>query len=381
MKRSFRMSRVVFHPSTLAVFSGLFGAFIGFLINLISGGKTTQLIWVALIFAILFSLSITAWQVYAQEKTGKQWMSMLQEMVFQTYFLAVLADKPEVSQIAQQRLGQVLKNLNGDQQVSMLKFFSHNGLPATFIGDALQGSTALIGADLQKMDLRKIDLENANLSRVNFSEANLSEANLSDTVLYCANLSGANLSQALLTGTDLRGVNLQSANLTGADLSGSAMGMQKAGHEASSAPGGPALPPELRANLSHAVLAQATLHASNLIGADLSGANLQGVDLAKANLSKANLQGVDLSKANLTQAVFFGANLQGVNLTEANLTEAGFIGANLQRADLTGATLTWASFNDADLRAAKVTEDQLQTISSGEGMKRDLDPGQSSLSV
>ncbi len=61
---------------------------------------------------------------------------MLQEMVFQTYFLTVLADKPEISQIAQQRLGQVLKPLNGEQQVSMLKFFSHNSLPATFIGNS-----------------------------------------------------------------------------------------------------------------------------------------------------------------------------------------------------------------------------------------------------
>jgi uncharacterized protein YjbI with pentapeptide repeats len=330
MKRSFRMSRVVFHPSTLAVFSGLFGALIGFLINLVSGGKTSQMIWIALIFAILFSLSITAWQVYTQEKSGKQWMTMLQEMVFQTYFLTVLADKPEISQIAQQRLGQVLKTLSGEQQVSMLKFFSHNGLPATFIGDALQGSTALVEADLQKMELPQIHLENANLSRVNLREANLSEANLSGTALYRADLSGANLSHACLKGTDLRGVNFQGANLTDADLSDSGMGMEKADREAFGAQGGPTLHPALRANLSKALLAHAKLRASNLIGADLSGANLQGVDLTKANLS----------------------------------------GANLQGADLTGATLTWAIFDEADLRAAKVTEDQLQELSSGKNMKR-----------
>lgn len=102
MKRSLSMSRVVSHPSTLAVFSGLLGAIIGFLLNLASGGKPSQLIWIALIFAMLFSLSLTAWQVYRQEQTGQQWMTMLQEMVFQTYFLTVLADKPEISQLAQQ---------------------------------------------------------------------------------------------------------------------------------------------------------------------------------------------------------------------------------------------------------------------------------------
>jgi Pentapeptide repeats (8 copies) len=136
----------------------------------------------------MFSLSLTAWQVYRQEQTGKQWMTMLQKMVFQTYFLTLLADKPEISQLAQQRLGQVLKPLNGEQQVSMLQFFSHNGLPATFIGDALRGSVGLVEADLRQIELPQVQLAQANLSRVNFHEANLREANLS----------GADLSDALM---------------------------------------------------------------------------------------------------------------------------------------------------------------------------------------
>src|SRR6516162_4220711 len=184
MKRSFKVNRVVFHPSTLAVFSGLLGAIIAFLLNIAAGGKTSQLLWIALIFAILFSLSITAWQMYTQEQTGKQWMTMLQEMVFQTYFLTLLADKPEISQLAQQRLGQVLKTLTGEQQVSMLQFFSHNGLPATFIGDALQASAGLVGADLQKIELPQIHFERANLSRAIFREANLKEAHLNEATLY-----------------------------------------------------------------------------------------------------------------------------------------------------------------------------------------------------
>src|SRR5215472_4466441 len=168
MKRVLSMSRIVSHPSTLAVFSGLLGAFIGFLLNLASGGRTSQLLWIGLIFALLFSLSLTAWHEYTQEQTGKQWMTMLQEMVFQTYLLTFLADKPEIAQLAHQRLGQVLKTLRGEQQVSMVRFFSHNGLPATFIGDALQGSSGLIGADLQQIELPQIHLAQANLSRVNF---------------------------------------------------------------------------------------------------------------------------------------------------------------------------------------------------------------------
>src|SRR5215469_2404102 len=351
MKHSFNVNRVVFHPSTLAVFSGLLGALIGFLLNRAAGGDTSQLLWIALIFAMLFSLSISAWQMYTQEQTGKQWMTMLQEMVFQTYFLTLLADKPEISQLAQQRLGQVLQTLTGEQQVSMLQFFSHNGLPATFIGDALQGSTGLVGADLQQIDLPQIQLAQANLSRVNFREANLREANLSETTLYRADLSGANLSHARLTRADLRGINLRGANLTGADLSDASMEMEKGGRDAPRVQVGARRYPALRANLSHALLSEARLREANLVGADLGEAKLQGVDLTKANLSYANLQGADLSGA--------------------TLTEAGLIGANLQGADLSGATLTWALLDEADLRAAKVTEEQLQTVVSGKNVKRE----------
>jgi uncharacterized protein YjbI with pentapeptide repeats len=351
MKRSLSVSQVVSHPSALAIFSGLLGALIGFLLNLAAGGKTSQLLWIALIFAMLFSLSITAWQGYTQEKTERQWMTMLQEMVFQTYFLTLLADKPEISQLAQQRLGHVLKTLTGDQQVSMLQFFSHNGLSATFIGDALQGSTGLAGADLQQIELPQIQLAQANLSRANFREANLSEANLNEAMLYRADLAGANLSQANLTKADLRGINLRGANLTGADLSDCSMMMGKAGRDAPRVQVGARLYPALRANLSHALLSQARLREANLVGADLSGANLQGVDLTRANLSYANLQGADL--------------------TQANLTEAALIGANLQGADLAGATLTWALLDEADVRAAKVTEEQLQTVISGKNIKRE----------
>jgi uncharacterized protein YjbI with pentapeptide repeats len=351
MKRSFRVGRVVFHPSTLAVFSGFLGAIIAFLINLASGGKASQLIWIAIIFAILFSLSITAWQVYSQEQTGKQWMVMLQEMVFQTYFLTLLTDKPEISQMAQQRLGQVLKTLRGDQQASMLQFFSHNGLPMSFIGDALQGSASLVGADLHEVALPQIRLEHANLSRVNFREANLSGAFLSDTRLSRADLSGANLSHARLNRSNLSGINLRGANLIGADLSDVHMDLEKAGRDGSLVQIGKARYSVFRANLSHAQLSQADLREANLIGADLSGAQLQGADLTKANLSYANLQGVDLTDATLTEAVLIGTNLQG--------------------ADLSGTTLTWAVLDDADVRSAKVTEEQLQTLATGKHLKRE----------
>src|SRR5581483_10150031 len=317
-KFSFNFREAVFHPSTLAILSGLFGAIIGFLINLVSGGNASNNIWISLAFAIMFSLGLTAWQASEQAKTDKQWMTMLQEMVFQTYFLTLLAEKPEVTQIAQQRLGQVLKSLDAEQQLSMLHFFSHNGLSVTFIGDALRGSRALVGADLHKMELPSVQLNDTNLRSVNLSGANLSDANLSGTALYRANLSGANLRRASMKDSDMRGIDLQGADLTEADLSGSAL---LADQE---------FPPH-NANLTHAILTHAKLRGASLIGADLSGANLRSADL----------------------------------------TGASFSGANLQGTDLTDATLTYALLDDADLRNARVTDEQLQVISTGKNMKRE----------
>lgn len=373
MKRSLSMSQIVSHPSTLAVFSGLLGALIGFLLNLASGGNASQLLWIALVFAILFSLSLTAWQMYAQEQTDKQWMTMLQEMVFQTYFLTVLADKPEISQIAQQRLGQVLKPLTGEQQLSMLKFFSHNGFSAAFIGDGLQGSKALVGADLQKIVLLQINLAQMDLRRVNFREANLQGADLSGANLNRADLSGANFSHATLNGTDLRGADLRGTDLTGADLSGSSFGESKGNHDVSDSQseGERARRPDLQADLSHAQLVGAKIRGSYLSGIDLSQANLRGADLSNAYFYQANLQGADLSGANLTGTTLTEANIEGANLTEANLSNATLIGANLRQADLSGATLTEAILDEADLREAKVSEEQLQTIVSGENLKRE----------
>lgn len=336
-KPSFNLSKVVFHPSTLAIFSGLFGAVIGFLINLVSGGNASNTIWTSLAFAIMFSLGLSAWQASEQAKTDKQWMTMLQEMVFQTYFLTLITEKPEVSQIAQQRLGQVLKSLDTEQQLSMLHFFSHNGLPVTFIGDALRGSKALVGADLHKMELPSVQLNDTDLSSVNLSDANLSDANLSGAALYCANLSGANLRRASMNDSDMRGIDLQGADLTEADLSGSALLVDEQTPH--------------KAKLARAILTHANLRGASLIGVDLSGANLRNADL--------------------TKATFTNANLQGADLTDATLTEATFTGANLQGADLTGATLTYALLDDADLRNARVTEEQLQAISTGKNMKKE----------
>jgi|SRR5579884_281459 uncharacterized protein YjbI with pentapeptide repeats len=318
MKRPLRMSQIIFHPSMLAVLSGLIGATIGFLINLVSGGNTTQVVWVALTLAILTSLGISAWQAFMQERSSEQYTIMMQELIFQTYYLTVLADNPEISRMAQQRLGQVLKSLSNEQQISMLKFFSSNGFPAQFVGDALKGSKALSGADLRGIVLPQIQLQGADLSGINFSNANLTGAHLEEAWMINANLSGADLRQSYLIKTSLFGADLRQANLS-----------------------------------------KAHMHQAGLIKAKLSGAVFHKSDLTGALLEGANLKQADLTGADLTGALLKEADLTGATLINANLSGAYLKGADLKQADLTGAILDQTYLDGADIRGAKVTQEQL----------------------
>jgi uncharacterized protein YjbI with pentapeptide repeats len=113
--------------------------------------------------------------------------------------------------------------------------------------------------------------------------------------------------------------------------------------------------PDLRPDLSRAVLA-----GTNLTGANLNGADLTEAILAEANLTEANLFGAKLTRANLREANLFGANLReanlfGANLTEANLTEANLNRANLTKAKLAKANLFWANLTGAKFIRANLT--------------------------
>ncbi len=89
--------------------------------------------------------------------------------------------------------------------------------------------------------------------------------------------------------------------------------------------------PDIRPDLSDAILRGANLRESDLRGADLSGAKLSGADLSRAGLS--------------------GADLYGVNLIGADLSEADLLGADLGNASV-GGTL----FTNVDLSTVKGLE-------------------------
>lgn len=101
------------------------------------------------------------------------------------------------------------------------------------------------------------------------------------------------------------------------------------------------------ADLTGAVLRDASFKRANLSGADLSGADARNAKLVSAQMHGTMLDGANLVRADLTKA-----DLQGASLREADLTRAKLFRANLREADLTGARLEGTDLLNAELGGA-----------------------------
>ena len=111
------------------------------------------------------------------------------------------------------------------------------------------------------------------------------------------------------------------------------------------------LHPEIRPDLSRAILSETNLDGVDLGGATLSRAILKyatliSATLTNADLSSTNLACVDLNRANLCNANLSSADLYSADLSCANLSSVDLRYANLTRADLTETDLTQARFSD-----------------------------------
>lgn len=114
-----------------------------------------------------------------------------------------------------------------------------------------------------------------------------------------------------------------------------------------------------KAELSGAIVPQATFNGANFSNANLNMAIFKDADLSGANFSKANLRqaafygaklvGTNLVGANLTSAKLVYAKLKGAWLRDANLANADLKFAEIQQVDLTRANLTGADLSNADL--------------------------------
>jgi len=175
-----------------------------------------------------------------------------------------------------------------------------------------------------------------------------------------------NLSEAILAGYDFDHINLSQANLRGVIL----CGLHSSGwdyfdyyHENIYA---------VEANFRASDLRDAKLNACHLSRSNFSNADLQGAELCWTDLKESKFCNANLSQAKLSKSGFHAADLRWANLRGADLTDACFDGANfsgacLESVDLCGADLSYANlidtdFNRADLSQAKnLTEAQMST--------------------
>jgi hypothetical protein len=116
--------------------------------------------------------------------------------------------------------------------------------------------------------------------------------------------------------------------------------------------------PDIKPDLSEAILIRANLSDANLSEANFGGADLIEANLSKANLIEANLRGAylieaNLNGANLIVAILIRANLRGANLSGADLTQAALVHTDLTGANLTGCRVYGISAWDVKLYGAK----------------------------
>ncbi len=137
------------------------------------------------------------------------------------------AENAEVRQVARARTLTVIKSLDAERKVVVLKFlYEANLITRGKTVVSLQGanldSVNLKGEYLDRIDLRWTDLRGADLRKAYLAEANLVVAHLQE-----ADLRGAILRGADLNGADLESVNLEGANLEGATLQGTKVTLEQ----------------------------------------------------------------------------------------------------------------------------------------------------------
>lgn len=107
------------------------------------------------------------------------------------------------------------------------------------------------------------------------------------------------------------------------------------------------------ADLTGAVLRDASMQRTDLVGA-----KLVRVDGQDARFVSAALRDADMTGANFRAADFTRADLRGAVLREADLRQARFFRADLRGADLTGANLAGVDLNAALLGGVRWVDGQ-----------------------
>lgn len=88
--------------------------------------------------------------------------------------------------------------------------------------------------------------------------------------------------------------------------------------------------------------------------ADLSGAVLRDASFKRADLSGADLSGADARRAKFVSAILHETRFDDANMVQVDLTNAELAGASLRNADLTRARMFRADLSGADLTGARL---------------------------
>jgi DNA-binding NarL/FixJ family response regulator len=114
------------------------------------------------------------------------------------------------------------------------------------------------------------------------------------------------------------------------------------------------------ADISSAILANATFREVDLSDACLAESRLDGSDFRYATLSAADLSNSNLGVASLRHAKLGLANLEGASLRGSDLSGAKLSGARMAGADFKGAVLVGTDLREADLsQADNMTQGQV----------------------
>ncbi|WP_249209302.1 pentapeptide repeat-containing protein [Magnetospirillum sulfuroxidans] len=115
------------------------------------------------------------------------------------------------------------------------------------------------------------------------------------------------------------------------------------------------------ADLSGAVLANASFRQTDLSDAYLAQSRLDGADFRYAVLAAAQISGANLGVAQLRHADLRLANLEGASLRGADLSGGRLAGAKLAGADFAGAVLMGCDLRAADLsKVENLTQGQVE---------------------
>lgn len=115
------------------------------------------------------------------------------------------------------------------------------------------------------------------------------------------------------------------------------------------------------ADLSGAILANASFREADLSDAFMAESRLDGADFRYAVLGAAQLGGANLGVAQLRHADMRLANLEGAQLRGADLSGARLSGAKLDGADFAGATLMGCDLSQTDLsKVENLTQGQVE---------------------